>query len=240
MNSIRGIAGIRSMFAGIAHRYDLANDILSFGIHRIWKRALVRIPAEKHFTRALDLCTGTGDLLPLLRNYSDHVTGIDFCLPMLVEGKRRGRGFDADMILSDALALPFPPDSFDLVTVAYGVRNIPELERGLGEMWRVLKPGGRLLVLEFGQPGGYLFSRLYRFYSQWFLPYIGGLLSGDVKAFRYLCDTCAAFPCGERFAAILRSSGFEVDLVKTQSFGISYAYSARKKDLSLDKSNLLH
>ena len=221
------LSGIHDMFAGIASRYDLANDVLSFGIHRLWKASLCRFAPEKHFCHALDLCTGTCDLLPVLHKCCDRVTGVDFCLPMLLEGKKRARSDGADLLLADALELPFESERFDLITVAYGVRNIPKLECALAEMWRVLKPGGRLIILEFGQPKALFFSALYRLYSRRVLPYIGGLLSGDVQAFRYLCNTCAAFPCGEKFADILRSANFTVDLVKPQSFGISYAYSAR-------------
>ena len=228
INISRVVMSIQNMFAGIADRYDLANDILSLGIHRLWKRSLVNFIHEKHVGRYIDICTGTGDLLPIIGKRCNEVVGVDFCLPMLLKGKKRGFVQNTSLLHADALHLPFASEQFDLVTVAYGVRNIPKLKEALAEMQRVMKPGAQLIVLEFGQPETFLISDLYRFYSRWVLPVVGGIVSGDIPAFRYLCDSSAAFPCGERFREILEAEGFAVDLVKPLSFGISYVYSARR------------
>ena len=214
---------INSMFSGIAGKYDIANDILSLGVHRLWKRTLANYAKRRHFEKALDICTGTGDMIPILLGRASEVVGIDFCRPMLEagQGKREVRG---RVIQADALKLPFASSSFDLITVTFGVRNIPELDHALSEMKRVLKDDGELLVLEFGQPGTFPFSLLYKCYSRWILPMVGGLLSGDRSAYRYLCETSEKFPCGDRFGLVLENAGFRVLRVKSLFMGIAYVY----------------
>lgn len=211
------------MFSGIAQRYDLANMVLSFGMHTIWmRRALALLPKNVELT-ALDACTGTGALLPLLSKRYKNVTGLDFSAEMLARG-RELRGLKMPLIEGDACAMPFAAHSFDIVTVAYGVRNLSSLEAGLAEFKRVLKPGGYLMVLEFGQPQGLLWGALFRFYSRYLMPVIGGLISGNSAAYRYLPETAARFPCGEEFTGILERSGFASVSKISLNGGIAYAY----------------
>lgn len=218
------------MFGEIAPRYDLANTALSFGIHRLWRRALLKmlpgpLPAPG---RALDLCTGTGDLLPALHGKAAQVIGADFCMPMLKEGARR-HGLNFPLVQADALKLPFADYAFSLITVAFGVRNFENLVDGLREMRRLLTPGGYLLVLEFGQPQG-AFGAIFRFYSRFIMPMIGGLLTGNREAYRYLPETAAKFPCGERFERILADAGYKVIGARALTGGIAYCYCARRDD----------
>lgn len=224
---------VRAMFGKIAPRYDLTNSVLSFGIHGYWRRKLVELLAPRPNSSqcspalVLDLCTGTGDLLPLLRHRFGEVIGADFCLPMLQAGaKKKARGFT--LVQADALALPFRDQSFDIVTVAFGVRNFEDTHRGLREIARVLKPGGHLLVLEFGQPRG-LFGALFRFYSRTVMPLIGGMLTGDREAYTYLPRTAGAFPCGEQFCGIVAECGFRAERADPLTGGIAYVYRAVKR-----------
>ena len=219
------------MFASIAARYDLTNTILSFGMHYLWRRALLRLlPAEPSGSHrsallVLDVCTGTGDLLPLIKHRFGEVVGVDFCRPMLLAGRGKQRQ-RFEVVQGDALQLPFPDSTFDLLTAAFGVRNLEAPDRGCEEFRRVLKPGGRLLVLEFGQPRSPLFGVLFRAYAQVFMPLIGGLLTGSREAYVYLPRTAAQFPCAQEFLALLERAGFEDGRYIALSGGIAYAYCA--------------
>jgi demethylmenaquinone methyltransferase/2-methoxy-6-polyprenyl-1,4-benzoquinol methylase len=219
---------VQSMFGSIAQRYDLANTVLSFGVHHLWKRRAVKALPHPPSGRILDLCTGTGDLLVLLRKRFPSVVGADFSLPMLRVGQVRPGHQELPLVQGDALRLPFPDKSFDGVTVAFGVRNLESLSLGLSEMARVLKPGGALVVLEFGQPPGVLFGALYRWYSKWIMPHIGGGLTGNKDAYNYLPETAAEFPCGQRFVDQLTQCGYVNSSVQTLTFGIAYLYVGRK------------
>lgn len=219
---------VQRMFAEIAPRYDMANTVLSFGIHHLWRKALINMLPEASNKKVLDLCTGTGDLLPLLNKRFGNAVGADFCLPMLEQANEKKLSARFDLIQADALNLPFAESSFDIVSVAFGVRNFENLEKGLSEVYRVLKPGGSALILEFGQPKNRLFSALYNFYSKHFMPLLGGLISGNRTAYEYLPETAAAFPCRENFEAVLRKAGFTSTKYKTLTFGIAYAYCAEK------------
>ncbi|NDC36736.1 MAG: bifunctional demethylmenaquinone methyltransferase/2-methoxy-6-polyprenyl-1,4-benzoquinol methylase UbiE [Proteobacteria bacterium] len=218
---------VQQMFGSIAARYDVTNSVLSFGVHHLWKRLVVNALPRSATARILDLCTGTGDLLPLLRRRFQTVIGADFSLPMLEVGKSRSGHREFALVQGDALGLPFPARCFDGVTVAFGVRNLESLAAGLTEIARVLRPGGTLVVLEFGQPPGRIFGSLYGLYSRWIMPTIGGLLTGNRDAYTYLPETAAAFPCGAHFAEIMQRCGFEQPTVRSLTFGIAYLYSAR-------------
>jgi demethylmenaquinone methyltransferase / 2-methoxy-6-polyprenyl-1,4-benzoquinol methylase len=226
---------VQKIFGSIAARYDLANSVLSFGIHHYWRRALLRLlPAEpsssgRSADLVLDVCTGTGDLLPLIKHRFGRVIGVDFSRPMLNVGKKK-LGSEYLLAQGDSLQLPFSDQSFGLVTVAFGVRNFEQLEAGLREIRRVLKPNGHLLVLEFGQPRGRIFGALYRFYSKFFMPRIGALLTGNRAAYTYLPATAATFPCREEFTALLERQGFYEARFVALSSGIAYAYCARVGD----------
>jgi demethylmenaquinone methyltransferase/2-methoxy-6-polyprenyl-1,4-benzoquinol methylase len=223
---------VKDMFGSIAGRYDLTNTVLSFGIHHYWRYRLTRLLPARKDALVLDLCTGTGDLIAPLANRFGSVIGADFCLPMLESGRgklaRKGQGH-APLVQSDALNLPFKEASFDIVTVAFGVRNFENLERGLKEIRRTIKPGGHLLVLEFGQPTGVVWGSLFRFYSRVVMPFVGGLLTGNREAYSYLPRTASQFPCGDDFGAILTRCGFTPRRAPALTGGIAYAYLAERQ-----------
>ncbi|MBX7139247.1 MAG: ubiquinone/menaquinone biosynthesis methyltransferase [Oligoflexia bacterium] len=228
MNYARTSSTVREMFGSIADRYDLANTVLSGGIHHLWRRKLLRAARREQVTSALDLCTGTADLAALLEPWCTKVIGADFCLPMLRRGKHKLRHATSALLQGDALKLPFRDCCFDLVTVAFGVRNFEDTEAGLTEIARVLRPGGRLLVLEFGQPALPLWSKIYNLYAQKVLPLIGGAVSGNRAAYSYLQRTSAEFPCRSQFVELLRRSGFGEAHFTALTGGIAYLYEARR------------
>lgn len=196
---------VRAMFGRVAHRYDLANHLLSFHIDRLWRARTVRRvrPAlDRPGARALDLCCGTGDLTLAL---GPAAIGADFCHPMLV--RARGKGARR-LVEADALQLPFADASLDLVTAAFGFRNLANYHDGLAEIRRVLRPGGMAAILEFSHPPNRAFGALYDFYSRRVLPRIGGALSGSRDAYAYLPESVRKFPPPEELAAMMRASGF--------------------------------
>lgn len=221
---------IRRMFGMIAHRYDFANSVLSGGMHFLWRRRLMSRVKSEVVGRALDVCTGTGDLLPPLAKYaSSGVWGVDFCRPMLAQAFAQERiPEDGGVIQGDALVLPFSPDSFDLLTVSFGVRNFESLEDGLKELFRVVRPGGRLCILEFGSPEGRAWRALYQFYSWAIIPAIGGFLTGHSSPYRYLPSTALSFPCRDAFTTLLEKIGFQAVRYTSLTGGIAYLYEARK------------
>jgi demethylmenaquinone methyltransferase/2-methoxy-6-polyprenyl-1,4-benzoquinol methylase len=204
-------AWVRAMFGRVAHRYDLANHLLSFNIDRYWRAhtvARVRDVLARPEARVLDICCGTGDLVRALqrgRVDGAPVMGSDFCHPMLLaaRGKVGPRLFE-----SDALRLPVADASLDLITVAFGFRNLANYEAGLREMRRVLRDGGVAAILEFSQPPNPVFGALYRFYSRRVLPVIGGALSGSRDAYAYLPESVRKFPAPEELAEMMRAAGF--------------------------------
>ena len=201
-------AEVRTMFAQIAPRYDLANEVLSFGVHRLWRRAAVRLSGAKAGDSVLDCATGTGDLALAFKRKvgpKGEVIGTDFCREMLAPAPEKARraGLDVRFEVADALALPYPDQAFEVASIAFGIRNVDDPLRCLGEMSRVVRTGGRVVVLEFGQPAG-LFGRLFRFYSRHVLPAMGALLTGQRAAYEYLPRTASAFPSGDRFLALMR------------------------------------
>jgi len=207
-------AWVRGMFARVAHRYDLANHLLSFNLDRVWRARTVRRVRpilERPQARALDLCCGTGDLLLALQARSaSAVMGCDFCGPMLVaarEKSARRRGA-CPLFEADAMELPLPAGSLDLVTVAFGFRNLANYERGLREMRRVLRRGGTAAILEFSQPPNRGFRAAYDFYSRRVLPAIGGALSGSRDAYAYLPESVHRFPGPAELAQQMRKAGF--------------------------------
>ncbi len=199
---------IRLMFASIAHRYDLLNRLLSFSLDRRWRRVTVErlspfLPSQ---AVALDLCTGTGDLALELSTKA-RVLGCDFCHPMLVLGKEK-TGSSVRFVEGDALLLPFPACSFDAVTIAFGLRNLEDYTSGLGEMFRVLKPGGMLAVLEFSQPQIPVFKQLYLGYVSWILPKVGQCLSGKLGPYSYLPQSVKEFPDPNTLEGLIEEVGF--------------------------------
>jgi len=205
---------VRGMFGRIAPRYDLLNHLLSMNIDRYWRRRTVAQVAPvlmRPGARVLDLCCGTGDLLLALENRSQaRVLGSDFCHPMLVAASKKieERGSRSSLFESDALDLPVENASLDLITIAFGFRNLANYRRGLDELRRVLKPGGMLAILEFSTPPNPLLSRLYAWYSTEILPKIGGLISGSPEAYSYLPESVRKFPDAPELASQMSEAGF--------------------------------
>lgn len=223
---------VQEMFGSIAERYDMANSCLSLGIHKWWRRRLSRawrrlsVAGRVVSGPVLDLCSGTGDVLFELEKTFPHCIGADFCLPMLEQGKKRKES--SLFLQADALQLPFPDETFSLITVSFGVRNLEKLEVGLQEMFRVLKPRGHLLVMEFGQPRNRAWRALFSLYSFQIMPFLGGLLTGNRAAYEYLPRTSQKFPCGEDFMAQLKVAGFSSCTAQSLSGGVAYIYYGQK------------
>jgi demethylmenaquinone methyltransferase/2-methoxy-6-polyprenyl-1,4-benzoquinol methylase len=225
-------AQIRSMFSGIAPRYDLLNSVLSLGADRGWRLEAARAALEGGANEVLDAATGTGELaLAVKRLRSDvRVVGVDFAEPMLeIAGRKaRERELALELVRADVLELPFADDSFDAVTIAYGLRNLADLERGIAELRRVLRPGGRLVIAEFPPPPENAFGRLFRFYFLRILPRIGGLISGSRAAYDYLPTSVLAFPRPPELAALVRDAGFSGVRYRLQSCGVSAIFIGEK------------
>ena len=223
---------IRSMFGAIAPWYDTLNHLLSLNIDRSWRRRTTRLVPPEGDDPILDLCTGTGDLaLAYDRAAGGQVpiVGADFCHEMLVRavGKTRRRRALSRIryVEADAQRLPFADDQFQISTVAFGLRNVTDPERGLAEMVRVTQPGGRVAILEFSRPRHWLFGRLYRFYFRRLLPLVGGLVSRDRDdAYRYLPESVMEFPDGEALAERLRGHGLRDVNWHPFTFGIATLY----------------
>jgi len=200
------------MFAEIAPRYDFLNHVLSFYVDKRWRRFVVRKVADclkRPGAVALDLCCGTADLSMELGSLAPTV-GVDFCHPMLKLGieKARRNSLPIELIEGDALRVPFADSRFDVVTVAFGLRNVDGIEAGLHEILRLLKPGGRAAVLEFSHPHLPIFCSMFKFYFTRLLPRIGAALSGSTFAYQYLPNSVQTFPDQESLAAMMRSVGF--------------------------------
>lgn len=227
-------AEIRRMFASIAHRYDLLNRLLSFRRDVYWRRVAVAHARLPHGGRALDLCAGTADVaLEIARQVPRaSVVAVDNCEPMLLRGLQKARAAGvADrvhFVTAHAELLPFPDASFDAAFVAFGIRNIINRVQGLKEMARLLKPGGRLIILEFSTPPSPLFRSLYHFYSHWILPWIGGLLSGNRSAYEYLPTSVDGFPSPEGLKGLIEGQGFSHVSSRPLTFGIVTLYQGRK------------
>lgn len=213
---------IRQMFSSIAPRYDLLNHLLSLNIDKSWRRkavSLLRTSASQQQALWLDLCCGTGDLsLEMLRQGAHRIVSSDFSHPMLRLNldklRHRGAAPKISLVEADALTLPFPANTFDAVAIAFGLRNLENSESGLAEMRRVLKPGGRLVVLEFSKPTNALFDRLFQKYFFNVLPRVGAALSRHHDAYTYLPESVGQFPDQLSLAAIFTSCGFaKVDYV---------------------------
>lgn len=205
---------VRAMFGRVAHRYDLANHLLSANIDRSWRSHTVRQVRDilmRPEARVLDLACGTGDLLIALERASGrHLIGGDFCHPMLTgaRAKLERAGLKSVLVESDALSLPLGDASLDLITIAFGFRNLANYRAGLREMRRVLRPGGALAILEFSQPPNKTFAALYNWYSRRVLPLIGGALSGSPEAYKYLPESVRKFPEAEALAGMMGDTGF--------------------------------
>ncbi len=206
---------VQDLFARIAPRYDLINDLQSFGLHRLWKRRLVRLARLQPGERALDLCCGTGDVTLALAGKEVEAVGLDFSEAMLAIARQRlasqwggdSAGKRAEFVLGDGENLSDPDNSFDIVTISYGLRNLSDWRSGLAEMHRVSKPGGRLLVLEFGKPDNAVWRRLYFSYLRLIVPVFGKIFCGDAQTYSYILESLLHFPGQKGIAAALEELG---------------------------------
>jgi len=220
------------MFDAIADRYDLLNRVLSGGVDQLWRRRAVKLLRDERPSTILDLATGTADLAIMASELRpERVVGLDLSAEMLRVGRekvrRRGLQDLIELVEGDAERMPFDDGSFDAILVAFGVRNFGDLDRGLREMARVLRPGGSAIVLEFSHPTAFPVKQLYAFYSRHILPRVGGAVSGDAGAYRYLPDSVAAFPDGEEMLARMRSVGFGDLRAERLTFGIATIYAGK-------------
>ena len=203
---------VRAVFDSVAPRYDLMNDLMSFGLHRLWKAALIRALRPEPGLRLLDVAAGTGDVALAAAERGAEVVALDVNAGMTAAGRDRAldRGrTDVAWAVGDAEALPFADRSLDAVTIAFGLRNVTRRERALAEMRRVLRPGGRFFCLEFSQVAAPALRRLHARYTAEALPRLGRLVAGDGEAYRYLAESIARFPDRETLAAMMRDGGFE-------------------------------
>jgi demethylmenaquinone methyltransferase/2-methoxy-6-polyprenyl-1,4-benzoquinol methylase len=226
---------VEEMFDNIAPTYDKLNHIMSLNIDRIWRRRVMRIVRRSKAVKIMDVATGTGDLAIAMAKRVDrtHILGVDLSEEMLAVARKKvqKQGLEERIMLEkgDAENLSMvADDSIDAVTVAFGVRNFENMERGLGEMWRTLKEGGKLVVLEFSTPKNRFIRWIYAQYSHRLIPRIGSLISKDKRAYVYLPESVDEFPSPERFTEILQQVGFKNIKRRSQSFGIAYIYEATK------------
>lgn len=221
---------VREMFDNIAPKYDLLNHTLSMSIDRVWRRRVVGEVRRAKPGRILDVATGTGDLaIAMARRIRDvQVLGVDLSEQMLAVACRKieARGLDGRIVLDrgDAERLAVADASVDVATVAFGVRNFGDLGAGLRELARTIKPGGKVVILEFSRPRNRVFRALYEFYSYKILPRIGGLVSRDKRAYEYLPASVGEFPAPEEFMAMMARAGFRNCRARSQSFGIAQIY----------------
>lgn len=220
---------VHQMFTQIAPRYDVANDVLSMGTHRLWRKRAVALSRAKAGDAVLDCATGTGDLAIDFKRVvgpSGSVKGTDFNAAMLesAPAKAKAAGLDIGFEVADAMKLPYQAAHFDVASIAFGIRNVDDPAVCLGELARVVKPGGRVVVLEFGQPTG-LFGALFRLYARFVMPLIGQVLTGNRAAYEYLPRTAAAFPAGDRFVELMRGTGrFAEQTAHPLMAGLAYVY----------------
>jgi demethylmenaquinone methyltransferase/2-methoxy-6-polyprenyl-1,4-benzoquinol methylase len=224
---------VAQMFNSIAGKYDFLNHFLSAGIDIIWRKKAVSLLAPIKPKQVLDIATGTADFaIETLRLNPDKITGVDISEGMLAIGRKKLVKLDLtdkiELRTGDSENLQFPSDSFDAATVGFGVRNFEDLEKGLSEIRRVLKPGAMLVVLEFSRPRKFPMRQLYNFYFKNILPGLGRLISNDKSAYTYLPESVEAFPDGTDFENILKKVGFKETSCKSLTFGISSIYTARK------------
>ncbi|AWW31343.1 bifunctional demethylmenaquinone methyltransferase/2-methoxy-6-polyprenyl-1,4-benzoquinol methylase UbiE [Echinicola strongylocentroti] len=226
-------AQVANMFNNISKRYDLLNHLLSMGIDITWRKKAIKILQKDQPKLILDIATGTGDFaIEALALNPDKVIGVDISEGMLAEGKKKIKNKKLDhlieMQMGDSEKLLFEENKFDAVIVSFGVRNFENLEKGLADMYRVLKPGGKTVIVEFSKPKKFPFKQGYNFYFKYILPQIGKLVSKDQSAYTYLPESVQAFPDGESFLTVLKKVGFNNTKCKPLTFGISSIYIGEK------------
>jgi demethylmenaquinone methyltransferase/2-methoxy-6-polyprenyl-1,4-benzoquinol methylase len=225
---------VRGVFGSVAGKYDVMNDALSMGIHRIWKDAMMVWLAPRAGQRLLDVAGGTGDISFrfLKRAGHGHATVLDLTEPMLVEGRKRAEAEamadSLDWVVGDAMALPFEANSFDVYTISFGIRNVTRPQEALNEAFRVLRPGGRLMVLEFSQIPNDLMQKVYDLYSFNIIPRLGQAIANDRDSYQYLVESIRRFPDQETFLGMVRQAGFEQAKYRNLSMGIVCLHSGWK------------
>ncbi len=224
---------IATMFDRIAPKYDFLNHTLSFGIDKLWRRRAIKLISDCAPETILDVATGTGDFaIAALKSGAKKITGIDISKEMVAIGKEKiskmGLADKITLTTGDSEAIQFPDETFDVATVAFGVRNFENLGRGLDELFRVLKRGGTLCVLEFSNPRNPIIRFGYRFYSKNLMPWFGKLVSGDASAYTYLPESVAEFPDGEKFITFMKNSGYVQLREYRLTFGIATIYIGKK------------
>ncbi len=225
---------VQGVFNSVASKYDVMNDVMSMGIHRVWKDAMMDWLAPRQGQRLLDVAGGTGDISFrfLKRAGHGHATVLDLTEPMLVEGRQRAEADQMadslNWVVGDAMALPFEDNTFDVYTISFGIRNVTRPQEALNEAFRVLKPGGRLMVLEFSQIPNDGLQKLYDLYSFNVIPRMGKLIANDYDSYQYLVESIRKFPDQETFLNMVRAAGFENAKFRNLSMGIAALHSGWK------------
>jgi demethylmenaquinone methyltransferase/2-methoxy-6-polyprenyl-1,4-benzoquinol methylase len=233
MNLSKDPEKIKNMFSKVAERYDTANSVLSMGIHHVWRKKLVTLSQAKIGQSVLDCATGTGDLAIEFKKAvgpSGTVIGTDFCEAMLATAPQKAKQQNLDVLfkVADVMDLPFENQTFDITSISFGIRNVADPLKALKEMSRVTKPGGFVMVLEFGQVDTVGFSQIYNFYSQKLLPIIGGMVTGQKDAYKYLQESSSQFPCKDKFVELMKSTrSFKSAEYHSLTGGIAYIYKAQ-------------
>ncbi|PWE48939.1 MULTISPECIES: bifunctional demethylmenaquinone methyltransferase/2-methoxy-6-polyprenyl-1,4-benzoquinol methylase UbiE [Thioclava] len=225
---------VHGVFSRVASKYDIMNDLMSMGIHRVWKDAMMDWLAPRPGQKLLDVAGGTGDVSFrfLKRAGSGHATVCDMTESMLVEGRKRAEAESMadslDWVVGDAMALPFADNSFDVYTISFGIRNVTRIADALSEAYRVLKPGGRIMVLEFSQIPNELMQKAYDLYSFNVIPKMGEIVANDRDSYQYLVESIRKFPSQETFAQMIREAGFDNVSYRNLSMGIAALHSGWK------------
>ncbi len=224
---------VATMFDNISKEYDGLNRVISFGIDVSWRKKVTKMVSKNNPKQILDIATGTGDLALMMAQLNpDKITGLDISAGMLEVGKQKiakaNLSDKIEMVVGDSENMPFPDNTFDAITVSFGVRNFANLDKGLTEIKRVLKPEGIFVILETSNPTKFPFKQGYKFYTSFILPIIGKIFSKDKVAYSYLSESANTFPFGETFDNILQKNGFINTEYKPVTFGVATIYSATK------------
>ena len=225
---------VHGVFTNVASKYDVMNDAMSMGIHRVWKDAMMDWLAPRAGQQLLDVAGGTGDISFrfLRRAGKGHATVLDMTESMLVEGRKRAEAGDMadslNWVVGDAMALPFPDNSFDVYTISFGIRNVTRIPDALSEAYRVLRPGGRLMVLEFSHIPNDMMQKVYDLYSFNIIPEMGKLIADDRDSYQYLVESIRKFPDQDTFAGMIKDAGFDLVKYRNLTMGIAALHSGWK------------
>ena len=225
---------VRGVFSSVATKYDIMNDVMSGGVHRVWKDAMMDWLSPRDGQRLLDVAGGTGDIAFrfLKRAPTASAVVLDLTEDMMIEGRNRAeaedRAHQLDWMVGDAMALPFEANSFDVYTISFGIRNVTRINDALSEAYRVLRPGGRLMVLEFSHLPNPAMQWAYDRYSFNLIPKMGQVIAGDSESYQYLVESIRKFPNQERFATMIRDAGFSQVKYRNLTFGVAALHSGWK------------